>query len=289
MTTANDILNKHFTADFAAFNKDLSNYQDLENQKSGVQKAYQTELAGINWKGKNPWLVFIAVMQLILDPGVAQVNNMVDQKGEESECQSALLKCQNDLQNITNDKGNGSQGVLAEARGMNKLISAFAPSTNTKEETPEEQVFGASGCADVSGNLLTIRHQIYVGKQYGADQANNPTAGYNSETGSFNYYFAVGASSANTTNGTVTTMDSYGTMHKNLSEQGDPGNAIEANTQLANAFNTNTAILQSVQQETKEELSQAVNTVKTLESAGSMMGHATSQVSSAAIQNMRGG
>lgn len=274
MTTPapSDIL-KHFTADFATFNEDLSNYQDLGTQKSGVRNAYNHELGNIDWnpKNPNPWLIMMQVMNLLCGSGVNLVNNSVDQKGEESECQSALLKCQNDLQNITNEKGNGSNGLVAEAQGMDKLIAAFAPSAAGAKPTLEEQVFLPSGCANVSSNFLTVRKQIWY---CDPDYPNPP-----GQTWAGSYFDNVP---------TTEKMTSYGQMKDNMSKQGDPLNAIEANTQLTNAFGTNTSILQSVQQQTKELLNEAVNVVKTIESAGSAMGHSVSQVSSAAIQNMKG-
>ncbi|HSX13899.1 MAG TPA: hypothetical protein VLE96_05720 [Chlamydiales bacterium] len=254
--------NQDFEKNFTSFQNDLNNYDDLVNQQGSLQSAYHSELSKVNWNGKNPWVLLITVMQLVLNPGTNMINNQIDQKGTESECQTSLLRCQDDLQKITTEKGVQPTGLMDEVNGLNKLIAELNGSQAAK-------VFGASGCANLNDNLLTLRHQIYVG--------NDPSCP-NNGTWSQAYFDTIPTSAK---------MTSYGQMQENLSKQGDTLGANEANTQMTNAFGTNTSILQSVSAQTKEELTQWINVVKTLASAGSSFGHSISQVSSAAQQNMR--
>lgn len=255
-----------FNKDFANFQTDLNDYTDLQGDSTSLNSAYNSELNGINWDklkaSNNPWLVLMTVMHLVLDPGTNMINNKIDMTGQESECQTALSKCQTDLQDLTAQKGNGTNGLTEEAHGLDKLLNEL--------KTPLAQnVFGADGAADVSNNLLTVRQQIYLGDGSEYDPASATAPGV---------YFTL--------NGANGTMTSYGQMIDGMSDQGNQ-TAIQANTKLSNAFGTNTSILQSVQQKTKEELTEWINLVKTLASAGSMFGHAVSQVSSSAEQNMR--
>lgn len=250
----------NFNNDFSNLQANLSNFTEMQGNTTSLQQAYKSELDGINWNSKNPWILMIAVMQLILDPGTNEINNQIDMTGQQSECQTSLLKCQQDLQDITSEKGNGSAGLTDEAKGLDQML-------NELKTTQAQAVFGSSGCADLSSNLLTVRHEIYLGDGDAYDPASTSK-----------YYFSpTGANGA---------MTSYGQMINGISEQGNT-DAVQANTQMSNAFNTNTSILQSVQQQAKEELTQWINTVKTLASAGSMFGHSISQVTSAAEQNMR--
>lgn len=271
--TPQDILNNSgFTKDFEAYNNDLSEYNYLYglshdvpgNPKSNsLNTIYAQGLGNIDWKSKNVFLILIEVMHQFLDPGTDLMNNKVDLSGQENKCQTALAKCQNDLQKITQETGNGVNGLTAEAHGLDQMIGNL-------NGTDAQGVFG-SGAGDLVTNLTTLRDQIYI---------SGSTSQYNPANASTAYF----DTSSTTPSGK---MSSYGEMMRNLSIQGDPDNAIEANTNLTNAFNTNNSELEGLSAQSKEELTQWINTVKTLASAGSMFGHAISQVSSTAQQNMR--
>src|SRR5258708_7881411 len=131
MSSSNDYQN--FQKDFQNYENNLSEFNALANGNgsdmpgtSVLKNDYKTELNAINWKGTNPWIMLISVMTLILDPGTNMINNTVDLTGEQSKCQTALLKCQNDLSNITNDKGGGKAGLTEEATGLNTMIAALS-------------------------------------------------------------------------------------------------------------------------------------------------------------------
>jgi hypothetical protein len=260
-----------FKNNFESLQENLNDYEELQKQQTSLQNSYQSQLQNVNWKGKNPWVLLITVMQLILDPGTNMINNQIDQKGTESECQTSLLRCQNDLQRITNNTkaGLGAIGLQTEAHGMDKLIGLLGGSQAVN-------VFGAVGSANLSSNFLKIRQQIWIGKGEG-DQTNNST------TPSDCNFWVQGSGGTTPPSGV---MYSFAEMNNGMSEQGN-SNAIEANTNLTNSFGTNTSLLQSASAQTKEELTESINVVKTLASAGSSFGHSISQVSSAAEQNMR--
>lgn len=275
------LANSGFTKDFEAYQSDLNEYSylySLSNKVSGNSKSnslhneYTSALDSINWKSKNPFLVYIQVMQLFLDPGTNLINNQVDLFGQENKCQSDLAKCQNDLQNITQESGKGSNGLIAEATGLDQMMDNLSGSQ-------AQQVF-----PDSTGNLITnlqnVRSMIYVA---------NSKSQYNPKETDAGVYFDTTPPQTNgqPTPNAAGKMSSFGQMIRKLSQQGDPDSAIEANTALTNAFNTNTSELEGLSAQSKEELTQWINTVKTLASAGSMFGHAISQVSSAAVQNMR--